>query len=198
MDVTWFVLLILLPGVLAMKIRDAVTGTRKREFKESLLSSAMYVMVVYGLLGALSLVKIWGRTPIPLGETFNSWTIAAVVLIACAVGAIAGIADEYQWLRKPARRLGLSHRGWRNTWADAFADASGSWVNVCLSDGREIDGWAKFYSSDGKVPMIYLKEASMLSADKQTCAEVKGPGVLITPNAKISLVQFLGPHPDPG
>jgi len=196
LDITWFVLLILLPGVLAMKVHDALTGTGKRELKESLLSSAIYVMVVYGLLGLLSLVKAWNLTPIPLDGDFNPWTIAAVVGLSCAVGGTAGIADERQWLQRAARRLGFSYRGWRNTWADAFADAKGSWVNVCLSDGREIDGWARFYSSDGKAPMIYLKEASILSADKRSCTPVKGPGILVTPNAKISLVQFLDPAPD--
>jgi|GEM_PF-3794816 len=193
MEVTWAVLLVLLPGVLAMKLRDAITGTGKREFKESLLSAAMYVMVVYGLLGLLSLVEALKLTPLPWVDDFNPWTIAAVAAIALFVGAVIGIADEFRVLQKLALKLGLSHRGWRNAWADAFDDARGSWVNVCLADGREIDGWAKFYSSDGKAPLIYIKEATILSADKRNAATVEGPGVLVTPNAGVTLVQFLAP-----
>lgn len=200
MDITWFVLLLLLPGAMAMKLRDAITGEGKRGFNDALLSASMYVLVVYGLVVLLSLARPLGLTPVPIGTRFNPWTIAAVVGISLVVGFVAGIVDERRWLLKLVSRFKLSRRGWRNTWADSFLLSSKQWVNVHLADGRQIDGWAQYYSGDAKRPSIYVargsnpgEEVTILSPDGQKETSIPGLGVLITPEAKITLVQFLDP-----
>jgi hypothetical protein len=201
-DAVLLALILLLPGLLALRIRDAITETKTREFKESLLCGAMYVVVVYGILVALSFAKRLGLTPMPIGKgiVFNPWTVLAVFLIACLIGLVAGIVDEKRLIQKAAIRIGLSSKGWRNSWVDAFRDSKRCWACVYLKDGTRIQGWSLYQSASSELPTVFLARGDreyggepvyLWPPNVEKPIPIEGPGILITPAAEISLVAFL-------
>jgi len=196
MDFSLFVLLVLLPGIAAMKIHDVVTGEGKREFELSLLTAAMYVVVVYGLLALLGRIEALGITSSPAATAFKPITLMYLALLVALVGGVAGVGDERRWLPRLAEWCGLSRRGWRNTWADAFRECEDQWVSVHLADGRRVTGWASTISSDGKEPSVFLHRSDKSNVvitlpDNKHEMEVLGRGVLVTRHAEIRLVEFL-------
>ncbi len=199
MEVSWLVLLLLLPGILAMKLHDAFTGKTRRELKNSLVSAAMYVLVVYGVVFLLSLAKPLGLTPIPIGVEFNPWTIVCVLGVAVVVGYIAGLADERRWLLEVARHLGGSSRGWRGTWLDSFLlRGRKKWACVYLKDGTRVMGWAKHFASLEEENTLFVargvhgnEPVLIWPIGKDSPYPIDGPGVLVAPAAEVSLVAFL-------
>lgn len=196
---SWIIVLVLFPGILAMKVRDVITGTGKRTFDESLIAGAIYMLLVYGVLTLLSLAGM-GLTPLPIGEnaSFNPWTAFAAILIALAIGSLSGLSDEWGWALRMAHWRDLCSRGWRNTWFDTFRLNKRKWVSVHLENGIQITGWAQLISDDGKQPSIYVAKGDeddekviITTADGSRMLEVPGPGVLVTANAKITLIEFL-------
>lgn len=199
MEVSWLVLLLLVPGILAMKLHDAFTGRTRRDPKGVLVSAAMYVLVVYGVAFLISLAKPPGLTPIPTSSDFSPWTIAWVLSIAAFVGWFAAQADEHRWLPWIARLLGGSHRGWRGAWLDSFLlRGKKRWVCVYLKDGTRILGWVKHFASLEEENTLFIaagecgnEPVRVWPADKDAAFPVDGPGVLLAPAAEVSLVVFL-------
>lgn len=196
MEFSLVVLLVLLPGIAAMKIHDVIAGEGKREFNLLLASSAMYVIVVYGLLAALARITALRITVGFIPASFAPITLVYLAGIVLLVGFLAGIGDERRWLPRLTMRCGLSRRGWRNVWADTFRETEDQWVNVHLMDGRQVSGWASIISSSDKRASIFVRSCSGGDAlitlpDGQNEIEVHGKGVLIAPDAGITLIEFL-------
>jgi len=205
MEVSWLVLLLLLPGIIALKFHDAITGTGRREFKHLLVSAALYVLVVYGVVFLLSLAGPLNLTPIPLGVEFNPWTIAWVLGVAVSVGWVAGLADEHRWLLRAVKRLGASRRGWRGTWVDSFLlRGRKQWACVYLKDGTRILGWPQHFSSPEEENVLFIARGKHASEpvriwppDRDQSYPIDGPGVLVAPAAEVSLVAFLEGSAEP-
>ncbi len=196
MEFSLIVLLVLFPGIAAMKIHDVITGEGKREFNLLLVSSSMYVVVVYGLLVALSKITALEITADLVSAGFAPITLAYLVGIVLLVGVLAGFGDEWRWLPRFTLWCGLSRRGWRNTWADAFRESEDQWVSVHLADGRRVTGWASVISSSDKRASIFVKSckegnALITMPDGKSEIEVCGKGVLVAPGAGVTLVEFL-------
>jgi hypothetical protein len=199
MEVSWLVLLLLLPGILAMKLHDVLTGRTRRELKDSLVSAAMYVLVVYGIVFLVSLAEPLGLTPIPMGVDFNPWTIACVLGVATLVGWLAGLADNRRWLLEAAKRVGGSGRGWRGAWLDSLLlRGRKKWVCVYLKDGTRILGWAKHFASLEEENTLFIaagehgnEPVQLWLTGRDAAFPVPGPGVLLAPAAEVSLLVFL-------
>lgn len=199
-DIAVLIGLLLLPGIGAVLVRDALAETSGRDVKKTMVYAAIYDVIIYCGLLALSFA---GLTPYPTDQPFEPLTIAAAAALAVVLGTITGSL----WWRKSwqgfAFRHGLSKKGIANTWVDAFqaAEEEESWVLVHLKDGRMLLGVPKYYSSSGKDASVYLTcgavnhEPVTIYSANQPPIQHKGPGVVITPAAGITLVEFLAGEP---
>ncbi len=189
--------LALLPGLIAVLIRDALLETGERDVKRLLVSAAVYDAVIFCALLALQPL---GMTPFPIKTSFNPMTIPVAVALALLLGALTGAA----WLRKLWQALLFrsrwSKKGTVNTWVDAFqhAEEAGAWALVHLKDGRRIMGVPKYYSASGTQTSIYLvrgpiggEPVTIYAAGSMVKSAHDGPGILITPSAEVALVEFL-------
>jgi hypothetical protein len=199
MEVSWGVLVILLPGIIALKLHDAITGIGRREYKEMILTSVLYVLFVYGVAFSISLIPGAPVTLVLDGDAFNGWTIPIVLASAFVVGWVAAIADEHRWAFHMAKWLGRSNRGWRGAWLDAFLlHGRKKWACVYLKDGTRVLGWVKYGSSPTEEQALYVARGERgdepVLVWRPSDAEpypIEGPGVLIPPSSEISLVAFL-------
>lgn len=195
------ILMLLLPGFLALRIRDGIAETRKRSANEAWLPALLFDLPIYLILLGIAKVKTFGLTPTLSGKDFNPMTVLAALAIAVAVGVIVGVLDEKRIIRSFLVVTGISRKGWRNAWADSFRAARGCYANVRLKDGTELYGWPKFYSAGPESCMIFLArrgpQRDQVSirqpGEKAKEFEIEGPGVLITPEAEITFVEFVDP-----
>lgn len=192
--------LLLLPGLLALRIRDAMTETETRDYKNTIMSALLYVVVVYGIVALLALVEPWHLTPLPTDPRFNPWTFLAMFCVAVSVGFLAGLIDNKRWVQSAALALDLSDKTWRNAWVDAFKDAERKWVCVYLKDGSRVVGWVKYHSASAEQPTLYVARGPVQShhapalyipAGTDEPTPIEGPGILLPPSAGITLVAFL-------
>ena len=199
MEVSWAILVVLLPGIVALKFHDAITGTGRREFKEMLVTSTLYVLVVYSISFAISLLPDAPVTLIVGAADINEWTLLIVMPIALLVGWVAALADEHRWAVTVAKWLGQSKRGWRGAWLDAFLiHGRKMWACVYLKDGTRILGWVKYGSSPTEEQALFVARGGKGNQPVQVWLKgepepypIDGPGVLVSPSAEISLVAFL-------
>ena len=190
---------LLLPGFLALRIRDGLASSRARKVSEAWLPALLFDLPIYLILLAVSQVERFGLTPTLESSGFNPMTLLAALLIAIVVGIIAGLLDEKRVIRTAMIWLKLSRKGWRNAWADSFLHTRGSNANIVLKDGTQLYGWARYFSSDAKDCTVFLArnekcgEAVSIKLPTGEEFDIDGPGVLITPEAGISLVEFVDP-----
>ena len=199
MEVSWAILVVLLRGVVALKFHDAITGAGRRQFKEMLVTSTLYVLVVYSIAFAISLIPHAPLTMIAGEAGISGWTIPAVFAIALVVGWLAALADEHRWAVNVAKWLGKSKRGWRGAWLDAFLiHGRRKWVCVYLQDGTRILGWVRYGSSPTEEQALFVARGGAGDAPVRVWPPgdpapfpIDGPGVLLPPSSRISLVALL-------
>lgn len=198
---TLVIAVLLLPGFLALRIRDGIASTKPRRPSESWLPALLFDLPIYLILLAVAQVERFGLTPTLEHAGFNPWTVLAALGIAVVVGLVAGLLDEKRVVRWVMIKARISRKGWRNAWADSFRAAQGSYANVILKNGTEIYGWPKFFSAGADKNTVFIargdkhpQPVSILQPGGREF-EVEGPGVLITPQAEVTLVQFVDPAP---
>jgi len=190
---------ILLPGFLALRIRDALIATKPRPVKDAWLPALLFDLPIFLILLGVAQVKAFNLTPTLVEESFNPMTILAALLIAGMIGLVAGGVEESGWLVGLASKLKITRKSWRSTWASGFREAEGRYANVVLRDGTQLYGWAKHYSATSAPGTLFLARGgpandpvSILSPSGEEI-DVDGPGVLIAPAAGITLVEFVDP-----
>ena len=192
---------ILLPGYLALKIRDGLVETWRRPAKEAWLPALIFDLPIYLLLFGVSQISLFGLTPtLEAGKNFNPMTILAALCIACFVGLSAGWMENRRLIGPLLLWLGASPKGWRSTWANAFqyAESRGeNWTVVELQDGSRYYGWPKFYSAEATNATVFLAEGpsgqpvTWIPYKGEREIPLPGPGILLPVGAKISRVYFL-------
>lgn len=192
------IIILLLPGFLALRIRDGIAETSKRESKEAWLPALLFDLPIYLLLLVVSRIPQFALTPTLTEGGFNPMTLLAVLMIASAVGVVAGLVDEKRWIRTLMIKLGISRKGWRNAWADSFRQAKKCWAIVYLKDGTRVFGWPQFYSADDKEPTIFLaagkrggEPVTIIPPGATYQIPIRGPGVLLVPSAGVTRLEFL-------
>ena len=189
--------LVLLPGILASYIRDALVETKTRSVQRTFVNAAIFDVVIYVCLLVFSPL---GLTSYPSNKPFNIMTVVVALILAVVLGVAAGAASSRGTWQRILFKLGLTKKGPKNTWVDGFqrAEETGAWAYVYLKDGRRVFGVAKYYSSNRDRTSLFLargaegKQPVMIyDKDGQNPIPQNGPGVLITPAAEIILVAFL-------
>ncbi len=197
------ILLILLPGFTAAYIVQLLATRAKQTDLEKIIEALLFSFLIYVSYG---LIRHNGM-PVGIihtasGDTFQFHRINLVWLTGLsfffALLMILYVnkdgASFFRWVR-------LTERTSRNSiWNDTFQDVqqvvdpqAGSIVEVELGDGRRIMGAVKFYSDTAEECSVFLQSAAWISEDEQAEIPIRGPGILLTSNAKIISVSFLDP-----
>ena len=197
----WAVLagLVLLPGVVAVLIRDSLVETEPRGIQHLFVNAAIFDVGIYLCLLVFSPL---GLTPYPVASPFNIMTAVAAFLFAVFLGAVSGIGSSRGVWQRILFSLKWTKKGPKNAWVDGFqgAEEAGAWAYVHLKDGRKVLGMPKYYSANGEKAAVYLirgpknkEPVKIYDQQGKNPIPQPGPGVLITPAAEITLISFLDP-----
>lgn len=198
------VLVAMLPGFLAAKVRDLITDrSGNQTLSTDLVRAMMYWLPILALLWVASKAFLPSILLFPTAGGLQPVTIVSALVAAVPVGLAAGILGETRWARDIAFRLRLTRKTWKTPWLSAFQEAEkkGCWAVVWLEDGTRFEGWPKYVSDDGDAPLIYLHRVDgagdgavrIRHPRASKWVDVPGIGVLLPPSAKIKHVDFLDP-----
>lgn len=110
---------------------------------------------------------------------------------ALVVAAAQAVIVNYEWFDWFAYKAGLTKRlTTRSVWLDTFGTFRGVWIRVHLESGEKIVGWPRFYSENTSEPELFLAE-SYIERTTGTVSYIDGPGILLTPTAKIVMIELL-------
>jgi len=203
-------LVVFFPGLLALKILEGMTDTRKRsEFDKIAIAVGFSLAIYFAYLG----VCFWWDLPhIPIRYVpdgiwpveVDGWGIAAIflttVVLAFAVGQLLSrrllsFVNVKRWITP--KEIG----GAPSAWLEAFSNFKDRWVRVYMRDGTVIQGAIASYSDDLETPDFiiggeaaqkeYGDNALMMLRPGGVWEKIHGPAVLITKDSPVSYVVFL-------
>ncbi len=196
------VLLLLLPGFLAARVFSWVAVRRQKTQLETLGEIVLFeclVLTLYAWVAtAIPGLRLLRHTGDPSGEwaldavQSNAPGLTTILLISLALGGMLGLAHNKDWLLTGLRELRVTKQSSHATvWQGAFYNQE-TWVIVHLESGVRILGWPVQFSDTPEEGAVFLQEAAYLDAEGRL-NEIDGPGILLTKEAGIEMVEFLGP-----
>ena len=194
-------LVTLLPGFLALRVRDFFVPVKARDNFERISEVVAYSLVLYLLVSSFQRVDWRPDWMTLLGEPSHTERgasavgldrfVQALALAAILLGAVVGWVESRDLHYSIARRLRLTDRsGLRDVWQEAFSRNGAEWVLVHLADGRRVRGWPVLSSERGSRPALFLSSAAWVRDDGGS-VPIPGPGILITEQAEIRYAEFL-------
>jgi len=193
------ILLLLLPGYLILVIRDSLAEKKSRSRLDKIALILLYDIFVFGFY--LGILKIYPKLrPLILNIKdesvdiigFSFTNIFIILSISLLFGVVFALFDNHNWYYKILNKLKITYKSGKYTVGnDVFYEIRGCWIIVHLENGVRIFGWAEKYSVDPDPRYLFIKDARYLGAIKEKDVEIKGPGLLITPEAKIKYIEFL-------
>ena len=196
------ILLLLLPGFLMLLIQENLGEKKERTQVEKIFVILLYDIFVFLIyLGVSKFVP--NLKPFILGikeeklDIIGSsfFNIAFILIVASFLGILFGIFNIYGWHYNLLRKFKLTYKTGRSSvWNDAFYEKQGYYVIVHLDGGVRIFGWISDFSTDPNPKYLFIREAKYLGMSPEEEVVVNGPGVLVTNEAKIKLIEFLTPE----
>ena len=197
-EVALRIFLILLPGFAAAYLVQTLTVRAKQTDLEKVIEALLFSFVIYisfyALHPRLDPTLIWG--------TISSSQGFHLLDLLTLFGVTLGWAFLLIWFvnkdgTRVLRKWGITERTSRSSvWNDVFqGDPETQIVQVELADGRSVQGIVGFYSDTPDESSIFLRSARWIGSDGEQ-AEIVGPGILLTKEAKIISISFLDPAGD--
>jgi hypothetical protein len=191
------ILLVLLPGFAAAYLVQLLAARRKQSEVDKLVEALIFSLFLYVVtlpFYSYSLPISWqqGDAKHPQAwQIFIVWPqLAALAVLAVALGSLYSASINHNWLTAPFRWLRVSARSARSSvWNDVFSDVDG-FVQVGVSDGRSVIGWIRKYSDEDEDHVLFLEDAAWVDSEG-TEFPIRGPGILLTKNLGIEYVMFL-------
>src|SRR6266478_9613727 len=193
------VLLLLLPGFLASRLKQRLTVVRDQSALDKLIEALLYTFVIYISFSffaksfpvTVSTVKKGENTEYSLRSDPTQLLLLAAIAIGLAV--FMSFATNYDLWGRFFRWIKVSNRSWRDTiWSDVFHNFRGA-VQVELSDSRIVMGWLKYFSDRPSDSSLFLEKAAWVTADYQR-VPITGPGIFLTESSGIRSISFLNWH----
>ncbi|MFZ1890302.1 MAG: DUF6338 family protein [Candidatus Binataceae bacterium] len=192
------VLIFLLPGFLSERLADALTIRPQRSAAMEVVEALIFSLLVYLLysivgfvVGLPPIVSLVGAIGTITASGQSIWGVAVLVIGALVLAAAQAIVVNYEWFDWFAYNTGLTKRltTW-SVWLDTFGTFRGVWIRVHLENGDRIVGWPRFYSENTAEPELFLAD-SYIEGTNGAVTNVDGPGILLTPTAKIAMIELL-------
>ena len=159
------ILLLLLPGFVALQVFNSVSHKRRLSDLESLL---WVLLLAFLMLGPTTVVWHWIDSDVPsVGSLIRDpqsvpiRVAAALYLLAPVLGLILGRLDRSVALERHLLRIGIDLKRRQDVWFLAFRDAY--FVVVYLKSGELIYGWPLMSTTDraGGAAELYLQSTKV-------------------------------------
>jgi len=196
------VLLILIPGFLTLWIQDSLGEKKDRAQFYSLFIILLYDVLILGAY--LGILKLFPKSvPIVFSAGEEGVDIIGVsffhIIIILAISVILGILfvifNVHGWHYRIFRKLKISYSTGRiSVWNDILYEYLNYYVVIHVDEGIRIFGWLSDFSLDPRDKQVFVKDAKYLGSTSKEDVRIKGPGVLITNESKIKLIEFLNPE----
>jgi hypothetical protein len=198
------VLIILLPGFLTASIVRLLHSSLEKTDFEKIVEALTYAFFDFAIYSAVfaptrTLFDIVAKSlekngPFPasslliiLSPTSVGLLFAISIFLGTAIAMLLNV--DSLWL---LRKIKVTKKTTRSgTYFDVFSDKSKSFVTIHFSDGRRLFGWPLYFDDTPKDPYLFLSSAKWLEDDGGEI-DIKGEGILVTPNNKIEFIEFLG------
>jgi len=198
--ITIKILLLLLPGYLTLSIKEVLSERKSRTESEKLFIILLFDSIVISLFIGIAAIfpklepfVIYFREKDINVAGMTAVNAIIIFSLAILIGLILALFNNYGWGYAICRKFRLTYKtGKTSVWNDVFYEIRGYWVIVHCEDGSRIFGWTKYYSLDPEEKYLYISDAKYLGLTRNDDIPIKGPGILITPEAKIKYVEFLG------
>lgn len=192
------VLIFLLPGFLSERLADALTIRPQRSAAMEVVEALIFSLLIYLLysivgfvVGLPPIVSLVGAVGTITASGRSIWGVAVLVAGALVLAAAQSVVINFGWFDWFAYKTGLTNRlTTRSVWLDTFNRFQGVWIRVHLESGERIVGWPRFYSEDTSTPELFLAD-SYIEGTNGAVTDIDGPGILLTPAAKIAMIELL-------
>jgi len=182
----------LIPGFLASKLLNTLVVRRQDEKElDSIIEALILSMIIYTIYSFAGLSSPIALNQISNNLVYNYDPKSFLLLIGASVllPLILAIIINNDLHMKLARALRITKRTSRlSVWHDAFYDKR-PLVQIDFADGRQLFGWAEHFSDDPDKPYLYIAQPQWIQKGKYI--ETGLEGILITPEQKISFIEFL-------
>ena len=194
------VVLLLLPGFLAGRVFSLVAVQRRRSTLEFLGEVVLFEFLVMCAYGVGSDYLSWPALVWPDSSAIGAKSVDILRDNAPALTSLLGLSIVsgigIGWLHnidQPLtllRELGMTRQSSHATvWQGAFY-SRGRWMIVHLASGERIIGWPTQFSDTPEEGALFLTHAAFVGKDDRL-TEIRGPGILLTKEAGIRMVEFL-------
>lgn len=208
--VTAAVLVVLFPGVLALKIIEGMTEVKRRSEFDKIATAVGFSLAIY--FAYLGISFWWGLPHFPVRYNpdgiwpvyVNGWGVLAVFLLTLTLAYLGGILLDRQFFARINWGFWLTSKtigGPESAWLQAFSENADKYVRVHMKDGTVIQGAIDYYSDDVSVPEVFLGSKYVNIGNKAETVWIKKPGkdiqfvgrsgILITKDSTISYIVFL-------
>ncbi len=181
------IILVLFPGFLTSLIKNGLIITKEKTDVDKIIEGLAFNLCNYVIFR----IGIYFLSLLGL-HTGNMFDVVFILVIAVFNGLIIAVILDKEWLYEFLReKLKVTHlTGRLAVWNDVFSKYRGKWILIHLIDGRQIIGWPKYYSEEPNNKEIFLVDAAWME-DNGEFIDIKGPGILITGNRTIKLIEIL-------
>jgi hypothetical protein len=188
----------LLPGFTAAYLVQALTVRASKTDLEKVIEGFLFSFAIYVTFylfhPTLSPAAMWGELSgnYPF-HRLDLLSLLSITIVYALLMILFVNKDGTILLRK----MGLTERTSRSSlWNEVFQNGKGSQiVQVELADGRSVQGFVDFYSDTVEESSVFLSNARWVGEDGGV-ANISGPGILLTKEAKIISISFLDPPQD--
>ena len=188
------ILFVLLPGFVSAYVTQHLAVRRDQSQIEKIVEALIFSFLLYLItlpFFGYTLPLRWAYAADGTVRVFAHFSqLVALFVVSLILGVLYAASINHDWLLTLMRRFRVTERTARiSIWNDTFQEIGG-WAQIGFKDGRQLFGWIRYYSDDASECSIFLERASWI--DGGEAYRIDGPGILITSNAELETVAFLG------
>lgn len=191
-------ILFLLPGFLAVEVKNFLTPTRRRSDFERLWESVILSLVAYGVTYSIFLTGASVVKSAPPTIRTTAFVVPDFV-VAILLGYLWAKVLKSHWFSQVAERVGVQYTAEPSFWAELLRFRSqgplrGGWVRVYLEDGTKYIGTVTRFTTDPNEPDRELVLEQIYSVGENGLPDGKPlPIRLYIPASRIVAMHILPP-----
>jgi len=181
----------LAPGFLMAWVFYALTNHVRPTQFERVVQALIFTVIVKAVVTVIQwLLELFGKFVFAIGEWTPNVELVLSLLGALALGVLASVAVNRDWLHRLLRRCKLSERsGDPSEWGHVFTEHK-KYVVLHLTDERRLFGWPKVWPSNPESGYFFLTNVSWL-VDDNSSVDVPGDEGILINTKDVKFVEFV-------